>query len=58
MLSSRVAKSWIFQARAVLQEGALELAGLLVFILITVLDEVLAGRTVYIHFLLKTVIVT
>lgn len=57
-LSSRVAKSRVLQARAVLQERALKLAGLLVFILVAILDEVLPRGTIHIHFLLKTVIVT
>jgi hypothetical protein len=56
-LSSRVSKSGILQPRAILQEGALKLAGLLVLIFISILDEVPTRRTIYIHFLLKTVII-
>ena len=58
-LSSRVAKSRVLRARAILQEGALKLACLLVLIFISILDEVLPrGAIYYIHFLLKTVIIT
>lgn len=57
-LSSRVSKSGVLQPRAILQEGALKLTGFLVLIFISILDEVLTRRAIYVHFLLKTVIIT